>query len=161
MKHTTKVLALTTSSIVTPSKRLGSYVPAFLKNSAAMGTVEFTGLLTKFTIALGQHLAMPSHKVLTIPALTLNKSSLVIPGFNGTLARMMTRSMPVKASSNLSFPRKPRTYNVRHKSQFNKKKQKQLLSGMTGFIHLTKGGLMAKEGKCCYAYKFTINEGQY
>lgn len=121
-KHTTKVLALTTSSIVTPSKSFGSYVPAFLKTSAAIGTVEFTGLLIKLTIALGQDLAIPSQIVFTIPALILNKSSLVIPGFLGTPAGTMTRSMPVKASSNLSFPTKPRTYQVIHSNHRKKKK---------------------------------------
>jgi len=81
--HTAKVLALTTSSVVTPKRRLGSYVPAFLKTSAAIGTVELTGLLITFTIALGQQFAIPSQRVRTIPALMLNRSSLVIPGFQG------------------------------------------------------------------------------
>ena len=106
---TTKVLALTTSRVVTPKRRLGLYVPAFLNTSAAIGTVEFTGLLIKFTIALGQHLAMPSQRVRTIPALMLNKSSLVIPGFLGTPAGIMTRSIPVRAFSNCGWPKKPRT----------------------------------------------------
>jgi hypothetical protein len=35
----------TTSSVVTPSRRLGSYTPAALSTSEAMGTVLFTGLL--------------------------------------------------------------------------------------------------------------------
>lgn len=107
--HTTKVLALTTSSIVTPRSRFGSKVPALLKTSAAIGTVEFTGLLIKLTIAFGQHLAIPSQRVLTIPALMLNRSSLVIPGFLGTPAGIITRSMPVRASSSCFCPRKPRT----------------------------------------------------
>lgn len=107
--HTTKVLALTTSSVVTPKRRLGSYVPAFLKTSAAIGTVELTGLLITFTIALGQHFAIPSQRVRTIPALMLNKSSLVIPGLRGTPAGMITRSIPVRAFSNCGWPKKPRT----------------------------------------------------
>lgn len=98
--HTTKVLALTTSSIVTPRSFLGSKVPAILKTSAAIGTVEFTGLLIMLTMALGQHLAIPSHKVFTIPAFMLKRSSLVMPGFLGTPAGIITRSMPVSASSN-------------------------------------------------------------
>lgn len=107
--HTTKVLALTTSSMVTPKSRLGSNVPALLKTSAAMGTVELTGLLIKLTIAFGQLFAIPSQRVLTIPALILNRSSLVIPGFRGTPAGMITRSMPVRASSSRACPKNPRT----------------------------------------------------
>ena len=38
-----KVAARVTSSVVTPNRRLGSYTPAFLKTSATIGTVEFTG----------------------------------------------------------------------------------------------------------------------
>ncbi len=40
----TKVLARQTSSVVMPIRRRGSWTPAFLYTSAAMGTVEFTGL---------------------------------------------------------------------------------------------------------------------
>ena len=39
----------------------------FLKTSAAMGTVELTGLEMMATQALGQYFAMPSLKVFTIP----------------------------------------------------------------------------------------------
>ena len=58
--------------------------PAFLKTSAAMGTVELTGLLMMATQALGQYLAMPSHSVCTMPApaqspLT-NRNSPVLSG---------------------------------------------------------------------------------
>ncbi|WVZ23082.1 hypothetical protein V8G54_001626 [Vigna mungo] len=106
---TTKVFALTTSRAVTPRSRFGSYVPALLKTSAAIATVEFTGLLIKLTIALGQDLAIPSLRVFTIPAFILNKSSLVIPGFLGTPAGMITKSMPVSALSSCGCPRKPRT----------------------------------------------------
>lgn len=84
-------------------------MPAFLKTSAAIGTVEFTGLLIKFTIALGQHLAIPSQRVLTIPAFILKRSSLVIPGFLGTPAGITTRSIPVRALSSCGCPRNPRT----------------------------------------------------
>jgi len=40
----------------------------------------------------------------TIEALVLNKSSRVIPGFRGTPAGMITKSMPVKQSANWSAP---------------------------------------------------------
>ncbi len=40
----TKVLARTTSSVVTPSTLRLSYTPAAFMTSAVMGTVEFTGL---------------------------------------------------------------------------------------------------------------------
>lgn len=41
----TKVFARQTSRVVTPKSFLGSYTPAFLRISAAIGTVELTGLL--------------------------------------------------------------------------------------------------------------------
>lgn len=50
----TKVLALTTSKVVTPSSLLLSYVPAALKISAAIGTVEFTGFEMMAMIACAQ-----------------------------------------------------------------------------------------------------------
>ena len=50
----TNVLALTTSRVVTPRSLLGSYVPAALKTSAAMGTVELTGLEMMPTTACRQ-----------------------------------------------------------------------------------------------------------
>ena len=40
----------------------------FLKTSAAMGTVELTGLEMMATQASGQYLATPSHRVFTMPA---------------------------------------------------------------------------------------------
>jgi hypothetical protein len=40
----TKVLALTTSRVVTPNNLFLLYVPFFLSTSAKIGTVEFTGL---------------------------------------------------------------------------------------------------------------------
>lgn len=49
-----KVLARTTSKVVTPNNRLGSKTPAFLKTSAKMGTVELTGLEMMQIMALGQ-----------------------------------------------------------------------------------------------------------
>ena len=62
-----------------------------------------------FKTAFGQYLATLWTKSLTIPALILNKSSLVIPGFRGIPAGMITKSHPVKASSIWSFPQKPFT----------------------------------------------------
>ncbi len=41
----------TTSRVVTPSKRFSSYTPIFLRVSAAMGTVELTGLEMMFSSA--------------------------------------------------------------------------------------------------------------
>jgi hypothetical protein len=41
----TKVFARHTSRVVTPKSFLGLYFPAFLRTSAAIGTVELTGLL--------------------------------------------------------------------------------------------------------------------
>jgi hypothetical protein len=78
-----------------PKRRRASYTPACLNTSAAMGTVEFTGLEIMFTIARGHALliacgAIPSdkgaphvgrcqsralHTSLTMPALMLNRSS--------------------------------------------------------------------------------------
>ena len=50
-----------------PTKLLPTY---FLKTSAAIGTVELTGFDMIATQALGQYFAIPSLKVLTIPATT-------------------------------------------------------------------------------------------
>ena len=47
----TKVLARTTSSVVTPMSFFGSYTPAAFSVSAAIGTVLFTGLLMMLMIA--------------------------------------------------------------------------------------------------------------
>ncbi len=105
MRFTTNVFARTTSRVVTPNRRLGSYTPAIFSTSAAMGTVEFTGLLIILTIACGQCFATPSINVRTIPALILNKSSLVIPGFLGTPAGIITKSIPSSAGPSWSFPR--------------------------------------------------------
>ena len=49
-----KVLARTMSRVLTPKILLGLYLPAFLKISAAIGTVLFTGLEMMAMIASGQ-----------------------------------------------------------------------------------------------------------
>ena len=46
--------ARTTSRVVTPNRRLGSYTPSFFSVSAAMATVELTGLEMMFSSACGQ-----------------------------------------------------------------------------------------------------------
>lgn len=61
-------------------KRFGSYTPCFLNTSATIGTVLLTGLAMMHSIAFGQCLAAASARFLTIVALVLNKSSLVMPG---------------------------------------------------------------------------------
>mmetsp|Transcript_1212 Transcript_1212/g.2609 ORF Transcript_1212/g.2609 Transcript_1212/m.2609 type:complete len:302 (+) Transcript_1212:103-1008(+) len=86
-----KVSARTTSKVVTPNRREGSYVPAALNTSAAIGTVELTGLEMMATQAWGQWRAIPSHRVRTMPALMLKRSSRVMPGLRGTPAGMTTR----------------------------------------------------------------------
>jgi hypothetical protein len=48
--------------------------------------------------ALGQYLAQPVARVLTIPALMLKRSSRVIPGLRGIPAGMTTTEQPVRAS---------------------------------------------------------------
>ncbi|KAM1145441.1 hypothetical protein ACFX19_038092 [Malus domestica] len=60
-------------------------------------------------MAFGQHLAIASLIVWTIPALMLNKPSLVILGFRGTPAEMITSFIPVSASSSCCYPKNPRT----------------------------------------------------
>merc|ERR1712223_2048470 len=102
-------LERTTSRVETPNIFLGLYTPAFLYTSAAMGTVELTGLEMMPTMASGHTLAAASAKVATMEALVLKRSSLVMPGFLGTPAGMMTTSMPVKQSANWSGPWKPAT----------------------------------------------------
>ena len=82
-----KALLLTTSRVVTPNTLLGSRVPAFLKISQAMGTVELTGLEMMAIMALGQTLAAAWQMVATMEALVLNRSSLVMPGLRGTPGR--------------------------------------------------------------------------
>mmetsp|Transcript_36749 Transcript_36749/g.55476 ORF Transcript_36749/g.55476 Transcript_36749/m.55476 type:complete len:222 (+) Transcript_36749:579-1244(+) len=93
----TKVRARQTSRVVTPNNLLGSKTPAAFKTSAAMGTVEFTGLEMMRMQALGQALAQPATKFFTILALMLNKSSRVMPGLRGTPAGITTTSQPSRA----------------------------------------------------------------
>mmetsp|Transcript_9001 Transcript_9001/g.26978 ORF Transcript_9001/g.26978 Transcript_9001/m.26978 type:complete len:228 (+) Transcript_9001:539-1222(+) len=103
----TKVLARTTSRVDTPNSFSFLYTLCFLRISAAMGTVEFTGLLMMLITALGACLATPSMRVFTIPALMLKRSSRVIPGLRGTPAGMTTRSAPSSALPRFSGPTKP------------------------------------------------------
>ena len=84
--------------------RLGSYTPCFLKISAVMGTVELTGLLMTLSRAPGHASAHAATRSRTMPALILNKSSRVMPGFLGTPAGMMTRSHPLSAACSSSGP---------------------------------------------------------
>ncbi|KAH3659902.1 hypothetical protein OGATHE_005947 [Ogataea polymorpha] len=92
-----KVFALTESSVVTPNNLRGLKIPFFLKTSANTGTVELTGFEITSTVASGQVSAMPVASSEQIPALILNKSSLVIPGFLGTPAGMMTKFESLRA----------------------------------------------------------------
>ncbi|KAJ6290505.1 hypothetical protein OIU76_028129 [Salix suchowensis] len=105
----TNVFALTTSSVVTPKSFFGSYTPFFFKTSAAIGTVELTGLLIMWMKASGQLSATASTKVFTMLALMLKRSSRVIPGFLGTPAGMTTTSTPFKELGNSAAPVKSRT----------------------------------------------------
>jgi hypothetical protein len=96
----TNVLARTTSNVVTPNTVLGSYAFYFIlasRTSAAIGTVEFTRLLMIFISASEQWSATPSIRLLTMPVLLLNKSSLVIPGLRGTPTGINTKSTPFNA----------------------------------------------------------------
>merc|ERR1719341_74607 len=102
-------LDLTTSRVVTPKMVLGLYTPAFLNTSAAMGTVEFTGLEMMAIMASGQTLAAAPARVATMEALVLKRSSLVMPGFLGTPAGMTTISAPAREASSPSAPTKPET----------------------------------------------------
>ena len=62
--------------------------------SAAMGTVELTGLEMMQSIASGQALEAASARAWAIPALMLKRSSRVIPGFRGTPAGIITILLP-------------------------------------------------------------------
>lgn len=55
-------------------------------------------------LTVGACLAIASARVLTMPALMLNRSSRVMPGFLGTPAGIMTRSAPLSASGRDSGP---------------------------------------------------------
>ena len=92
------------SSVVTPKSFFGSNTPLALSTSAAMGTVAFTGLEMMLMSASGQCSAIPSTRLLTMPALMLKRSSRVMPGLRGTPAGMMTRSQPVRQSPSSSAP---------------------------------------------------------
>ena len=93
------------SRVVTPKIRLLAPVtPAALYTSLQMGTVELTGLEIMFRMALGQISAHFSARPLTIPALILNRSSLVMPGFLGTPAGMITKSQPSRQAASSSSP---------------------------------------------------------
>lgn len=61
-----------------------------------MGTQVLTGLVIMATIALGHCLAMFVAMSLIMPALTLKRSSRVIPGLRGTPAGITTTSEPWK-----------------------------------------------------------------
>mmetsp|Transcript_8751 Transcript_8751/g.18845 ORF Transcript_8751/g.18845 Transcript_8751/m.18845 type:complete len:222 (+) Transcript_8751:378-1043(+) len=93
----TKVRARTTSRVVTPKRRFGSYTPAALRISAAMGTVELTGLEMMRKQALGQALAACLMRLATMLAFVLNKSSRVMPGLRGTPAGITTTWQPSRA----------------------------------------------------------------
>lgn len=58
---------------------------------------------------LGQCSAIPMHKPFTMPALTLNKSSRVMPGLRGTPAGIMTKLQPFNAFPSSASPTKPST----------------------------------------------------
>ncbi|KAH3678320.1 hypothetical protein WICMUC_001601 [Wickerhamomyces mucosus] len=103
-------LLLTKSKVVTPNSLLGLKTPCFLKTSATIATVEFTGFEITNILAFGQYLAQFSAIFEIIPPFKLNKSSLVIPGFLGTPAGMITKSALDKAPSNpFSSARYPAT----------------------------------------------------
>mmetsp|Transcript_18628 Transcript_18628/g.33364 ORF Transcript_18628/g.33364 Transcript_18628/m.33364 type:complete len:204 (-) Transcript_18628:31-642(-) len=67
------------------------------------GTMEFTGFTINASMALGQYFAQASTKPFAMSALTLNKSSRVMPGLRGMPAGMSTKSHPVRQSSKLSI----------------------------------------------------------
>ncbi len=60
----------------------------------------------RVTMALtfGQLSATASTRLLTMPALMLNRSSRVMPGLRGTPAGMTTTSTPFKAAASSSAP---------------------------------------------------------
>ena len=72
--------------------------------SAAIGTVELTGLEMMAVMAPGQVLATPSVSAFTMEALVLKRSSRVMPGLRGTPAGMTTTSQPSRALSRSSAP---------------------------------------------------------
>ena len=108
MASDTNVLARITSRCVTPMSFFGSYTPAALSTSAAIGTVELTGLDITLRMASGQCLAQFDTRSRTMPALILKRSSRVMPGLRGTPAGMTTRSHPERACGSWSGPWNPR-----------------------------------------------------
>mmetsp|Transcript_45416 Transcript_45416/g.90921 ORF Transcript_45416/g.90921 Transcript_45416/m.90921 type:complete len:222 (-) Transcript_45416:279-944(-) len=89
-----KVLARTTSRVVTPKSFFGSYTPRAFSTSEAMGTVELTGFEMMSRHAFGHAWAAASTRFLTIPALVLKRSSRVMPGLRGTPAGITTTWQP-------------------------------------------------------------------
>ena len=83
---------------MTPNNLRGLKTPNFFNTSAAIGTVALTGFEIIKIAAVGATLAMLATKSLIMEALMLNKSALVIPGFLGTPAGIITKSVPCKAS---------------------------------------------------------------
>lgn len=63
-----------------------------MSTSAAIGTVEFTGLEIMPMRAFGHAMEQALAKSRTIEALVLKRSSRVMPGLRGTPAGMMTTS---------------------------------------------------------------------
>mmetsp|Transcript_11075 Transcript_11075/g.14635 ORF Transcript_11075/g.14635 Transcript_11075/m.14635 type:complete len:211 (-) Transcript_11075:246-878(-) len=100
----TKVFARQMSRVVTPHNFFGLYTPFFFRISAAIGTVELTGLEMIARTASGQCSAHADVKVATMDAFVLNKSSRVMPGFRGTPAGITTTSAPFNAAAIPWFP---------------------------------------------------------
>ena len=84
-------------------------MPFCFSTSAAIGTVELTGLEMMLSSARGHASAHAATRSRTIPALILNRSSRVMPGLRGTPAGMMTTSHPLRASWSWSGPAYPVT----------------------------------------------------
>ena len=70
--------ARTTSRVVTPKSFLGLNTFCDLSTSATIGTVELTGLEMTRTKALGEYVATPFARSLTIPALILKRSIMLV-----------------------------------------------------------------------------------
>eukprot|EP00659_Diplonema_papillatum_P003226 gene3225-biopygen3169 len=98
----TKVHARMLSRSVTPRSLFLSYFPAAFSTSAAMGMQLFTGFVPMQSRQFGATFATDSVRDLITPALTLNRSSRVIPGFLGTPATMTQTSQPSSAFSSSS-----------------------------------------------------------
>jgi len=101
----TNVLARTTSSVVTPNRRRSNPGTLYLRmTSLAIGTVLLTGFDMMSVQAVGQCLAIFSARLLTMPALILNRSSRVIPGLRGMPAGIITMSVPFKHCGSWASP---------------------------------------------------------